>query len=201
MFSHCTYSAASVSSSQVYPSEYAYRRDSVYRSERDSANCRTYPNLVPAARSEDYIHCDGTQLRLADSDFGPRQYTTSEYYVWPAGSRSSQRLLFIFPIRINLTTITLHYYHASGRGLPRLRFWAVPDDFDVWDAPISSYSYVDVAAVPPDREQSGVNSSGQRNVSIHIVINTNKILLIKFSSNFTLAVSEVEFFTCTGKSC
>ena len=34
---------------------------------------------IPAAWSEDYIHCDGTQLRLTDSDFGPGQNTTSDY--------------------------------------------------------------------------------------------------------------------------
>ena len=72
---------------------------------------------------------------------------------------------------------------------------------DVWDAPISSNSFVDVAAVPPDAEQAGVNSSDQRNVSIHIVVNTNKVLLVKFSSSFSFAMSEVEFFNCTGKSC
>ena len=116
--------------------------DSVYRTERDSANCRNYHTW------QDYIHCDSTPLRLTDSDIGTEQYTiaTSDYYVWTAGSVSSQ-LLFIFPTKVNLSTTTLHYYSDSVRGLPRLSFWAVPDDFDVWDAPHTDYSYVDVAAV------------------------------------------------------
>ena len=138
-----------------------------------------------------------TPLRLTDSDYGSEQYTTSDYYVWLPETRRSQ-LLFIFPTRVNLTTITLHYYSDSIRGLPRLRFYAVPDYFDVWDAPHAHYSYVDVAAVP-----TGGESSGQRNVSINynIFVDTYKILLVKFSSSFSFTMSEVEFLTCTGRSC
>ena len=182
----------------MYPSEYAYYRDSVYSTERSSANCRNYPSCHSyLQRTEEYIHCDGTPLRLTDSDYGSEQYTSSEYYVWTAGSRSSQ-LLFIFPTRVNLTTITLHYYHTSVRGLPRLRFWAVPDDFDVWEALASSYNYVGVAAVSPDGELAG-----HRNVSINIEVTTKKVLLYVFSSTYSFALSEVEFFTraCTSKSC
>ena len=181
----------------MYSSEYAYHRDSVYRNERGSANCRNYESgLVITDYSQDYIHCDSTQLRLTDSDLGSEQFTTSDYYVWNAGSRSSQ-LLFIFPTRVNLTTITLHYYSDRVRGLSRLGFWPVPDDFDVWDAPHAGYSYVEVAAVPPGEEPAG-----ERNVGINydIDVNTNKILLVKYSSSFSFAVSEVKFFTCTGKT-
>ena len=188
--------AVPATSYQVYPSEYVYHEDSVYRTERTSSNCRNYPSGLEFSilRSEDYIHCDGTQLRLTDSDIGSEQYTISDYYVWTAGTRS--QLLFIFPTRVNLTTITLHYYSDSGRGLLRLRFWAVPDDFDVWDAPTASYSYVDVAAVPPDE-----TPSGHRNVSISTFFVTKKILMHKFSSSFSFALSEVEFFQqCNGES-
>ena len=94
-------------------------------------NCRRYPR-----RDGDmgivYIHCDGDQLILSDSDRGSNtEYTTTSYYVWPAGG--AEQLLFIFPTRVSLTAITLHYYSDSVRGRPRLRFYAVPDDFDVWD--------------------------------------------------------------------
>ena len=194
MFNLCIYSAASASSCQVYPSEYVYHKNSVYRIERDSANSRNYPS----GPNEDYIHCDGTQLRLTDSDYGSEQYTTSDYYVWLADTRNSQ-LLFIFPTRVNLTTITLYYLGNNVRGLPSLRFWAVPDDFDIWDEPTTHYSYVDVAAVPPDEEPSRL-----RNISINsIQVTTKKVLLNKFSSTYSFALSEVEFFTraCTSKSC
>ena len=139
-------------------------------------------------------------LRLTDSDFGSDQYTISDYFdiVWPAGSGC--QLLFIFPARVNLTTITLHYYSDSSRGLPRLRFWAVPDDFDIWDVPTTytHYSYVYVATVPPGEE-----SPHLRNISINIIkVTTKKVLLVKFSSTYAFAMSEVEFFTraCTSKS-
>ena len=174
----------------MYPSEYAHHNDYAHGTERESVNCRRYPSDLQAhIFTELYIHCDGTQLRLTDSDYGSQQYTTSDYYVWPARSKSSQ-LLFIFPTRVNLTTIILHYYHSIVRGLPRLRFYVVPDDFDVWDSPTTSYSYVEVAAVPPDWEPAG-----HRNVSIYYnpIINTIKILLVKSSSSFSFAVSEVEF--------
>ena len=105
-----------------------------------------------------------------------------------------RQLLFIFPTRVNLTTITLHYYSDGLRGLPRLRFYAVPGDFDVWDAPPGNSRYADIAAVSPGEE-----SAGRRNISISANFNTRKILLVKFGSSYKLAVSEVEFFTCNGR--
>ena len=126
--------------------------------------CTQYPTSLtqPGTSPEDYFHCGGTRLKLTDSNIGSEQYTSIDYYVWPAETRS--QLLFIFPTRVHLTTITLHYYSDSIRGLPRLRFYAVPNDFDVWDAPILTYSHVDVAAVPPDEEPAG-----RRNVSTCMV--------------------------------
>ena len=113
--------------------------------------------------------------------------------MWTAGSGNSQ-LLFIFPTRVNLTTITLHYYvyvySGNNRGLPRLRFYAVPDDFHVWDAPTASHTHVDVTAVPPDEEPAGI-----RNISVGFNIVTMKVLLNKFSSGYSFALNEIEFFS------
>ena len=192
----CTYSAALTTFCQVFPSEYAYDEDSVYRTERRSTNCINYPpGLSHNVYAEHYVHCNGTQLKLTDSYIGSDQYNRGDYYVWPAGTRSSQ-LLFIFPTRVNLTTITLHYYSNSGRGLPRLRFYAVSDDFDVWDAPSSSNSHVDVAAVPPGAEPAGPKSVS---IATDIRFKTNKVLLYKFSSDFKFTLSEVEFTNRYGK--
>ena len=179
----------------MYPSEYAYHKYSVTRSETASADCRNYPSglAFDGWDSYEYIHCDGTQLRLADSDIGPEQYSSSYYYEWSDGSGTSQ-LLFIFPTRVNLTTITLHYYSDSQRGLPRLRFYAAPDDFDVWDAPPGDSRYADIAAVPPGEE-----SAGRRNTCVNVDFNTTRVLMIKTSSPFRLAVSEVEFSVYNGK--
>ena len=188
--------AVVASSCQLYPSEYAYRRDSVTREEIASANCRRYPiipGLAAGDHSIDYIHCDGTQLKLADSNLGSeRPFSSSSHYQWSAGSNG--QLLFIFSNRVSLITITLHYYSDSDQGLPKLSFYAVPDDFDIWDVPTTSNPHADVASVPP-----GGKPTGRRSVSINVNFNTKRILMYKFSSSFQFAVSEVEFFTCNGE--
>ena len=179
----------------MYPSEYAYRNDSVVRIESASANCRSYPagrEAPPGVHTDHYTHCDGNQAKLNDSDIGQEQYHPSDYYVW--NDERDWQLLFIFPTRVSLTTITLHYYSDSVRGRPRLRFYAVPDDFDVWDAPTTTTPHVNVASVPP-----GGEPVGHRSVSINVNFNTQKVLMYKFSNTFQLAVSEVEFFTCSGE--
>ena len=181
----------------MYPSEYAYKDDSVTRVESANANCRRYPVIsgLPAGIfSTDYTCCDGTQLKLADANLGPQQFSSSSHYQWITGSEG--QLLFIFPTRVSLTTITLHYYSDSVRGRPRLRFYAVPDDFDVWDAlTAGSNPYVGVASVPP-----GGEPAGRRSININFDFNTKRVLMYKYSSTFPFAVSEVEFFrTCTSK--
>ncbi len=177
----------SSTSCQVYPSEYAFRDDSVTRSESTSANCRNYPSdHREGAFVGGYIHCDGTHRKLTDSDLGREQYSSSDYYVWSAGK--DEKLLFIFPTGVSLTTITLYYYSDSNRGLPRQIFYAVPDNFDVWDAPTLSYPRVDVASVSPGGEPAGRSS-----VSINVNFNIKKVLMYKYSSIFQFAVSEVVF--------
>ena len=179
----------------MYPSEYAYRHDSVTSSESGSAKCRRYPpgNFQGSIHTDNYIHCDGTQLRLADSNLGQDQYSSSIYYVWSAGW-DGQQLLFIFPTRVSLTTITLHYYSDIVRGLPRLRFYAVPNAFDIWDALGTGTPHVDVATVPP-----GGEPAGRRNISISVNFNTKRVLMYKYSSSYVFAMSEAEFFMCHGK--
>ena len=178
----------------MYLSEYAYRDDSVTRAESASANCRRYPpsSFSGGVHPNDYTHCDGTQLKLTDSNFGREQYRSTDYYVWSAGG--AEQLLFIFPTRVSLTTITLHYYSDSIRGRPRLRFYAVPDDFNVWDALTTGNWYVGIAEVQP-----GGEPTGHRSVRVTIGFNTSKVLMYKYRSNSVFAVSEVEFFASTSK--
>ena len=176
----------------MYPSEYAYRDDSVTRTESASANCRRYPPR-DGDRNILYIHCDGQQLKLSDSDRGSNmEYTATSYYVWSAGSDG--QLLFTFPTRVSLTTITLHYYSDSVRSRPRLRFYAVPDDFNVWDTLTSGTPYASITSL-----QLGGEPVGRRSVSINVNFNTKKVLMYKFSSSFQFAVSEVEFFIVCSK--
>ena len=183
---------ALATSCQVCPSEYAYRDNSVVRAESASANCRRYPVNPNLPGEHHYIHCDGTQLKLIDDNLGQEPHQSSDYYQWNTGSDG--QLLFIFPTRVSLTTITLHYYSDSVRGRPRLRFYAVPDDFDVWDVLTTSDTpYIGIAAVP-----AGGVPAGRRSVSVNANFNTKKVLMYKFSSSFQLAVSEVQFL-CTCK--
>ena len=184
-------SSASTTNCQILPSEYAYHPNTLYHSEHTSANCRNYSpgEAESGIHPEHYIHCDGTQLKLADSDFGSDQYTASDYYQWNAGTRS--QLLFILPTRVNLTNITLHYYSGSGRGLPRLRFYAVPDDFDIWDASSNSYRYKEVAAMTANGKPTGIIKI---NFGVDFKTTTMKVLLYKFTSSYSFALSEVEFF-------
>ena len=163
------------------------------RSESLSALCRSYPHdYFPAGvYPEYYIHCDGTQLKLTDTDFGRQQYRSSDYYVWSAGSY--EQLLFIFSQRVSLTTITLHYYSDSVRGLPRLSFYAVPDNFNIWNSPQTSYPRVEVAEVRPGGEP------GHNSISINATFNTRKILMFEHGRFSVLAVSEVQFFNCKSK--
>ena len=178
----------------MYPSEYAYHQDSIIKFENASANCRNYPpdNLQEGNHPEDFIHCNGTQLKLTDSNFGEQQHRSRDYYEWRA-NRNAWGLLFIFPTRVSLTTIILHYYRDNFRGLSRLRFFAVPDDFNIWNTTTTDTICVDVTAVSPGGKR------GRRNVSISVNFETKKVLMYKYSSDFTLQVSEVQFFNCSCK--
>ena len=81
LFITATYTALATSC-QVYPSEYAFKEDSVGEYESPSANCRLYPDHLQAGvYTEQYTHCDGTQLKLTDSDLGQEHYHVTDYYV------------------------------------------------------------------------------------------------------------------------
>ena len=176
----------------MYPSEYAYHYNSVNRAESASANCRRYPSgLQSGVFTQEYTHRDGIQLKLADSDLGSEQYISGAHYWWSRNARRNEQLLFIFPTRVSLTTITLHYYSDSDRGLPRLRFYAVPDDFDAWDESGTGIPSVDVAAISP-----GGGPAHRNNVSINVNLSIKKVLMYKYISSYLFAVSEVEFFKC-----
>ena len=176
---HLIYFAVLATSCWVKPSEYSYRADSVTRSE-SASNCRSYPDatdLQTGVSTKDYINCSGAQLKLTDSNLGQEKYNDGDYYEWPPESSNSQ-LLFVFPTRVNLTTITLHYYSDSAGGLPRLRFFSVPDDFDVWDALPSTYTYVEVAAMSAHEGLTGHTS-----FKISVSFNTARVLMYNFISS------------------
>ena len=107
----CYFTCLLATSCQVYPSEYAYRDDSITRYESASANCRRYPiipGLPTGIHSKDYIHCDGTQLKLADSDLGSeRPFSSSSHYQWSDGS--GEQLLWSHIPHIQLEVLDYHH--------------------------------------------------------------------------------------------
>ena len=174
-----------------------YHSRFITATERATAMC-TIETVTVAGSPENYKYCysNGTQPRLTDSELGPeKSINYSLYYEW---NRETTQLLFIFSTRVNLTTITLHYYSGSqNNGLPTLMLFAVPDNFYVWNnATFGNHTSVRVTAEPP--ADSG--SRGRRNVSVNVNFNTKKVLMVKERSGFNFAVSEVEFCTrCSGK--
>ena len=72
-----TVSDTTTASCQVYPSEYAYHYNSVSRSENRNADCRRYPvdHDNVGVDEEQYTHCDGRPLQLADDNYGQDQYS------------------------------------------------------------------------------------------------------------------------------
>ena len=199
----CTCHAAYTSSCQVQPTEYAYHKQATGTGggEAATAMCTVYPEGLAndtesdVDLSERYTHCNGTQLRLTDSELGPeKSINYSLYYEWGKGTT---QLLFIFSTRVNLTTITLHYYSGGQYSLPSLTFYAVPDNFYVWNnATFGNYTFVTLTSEP----QADLGSKSRRNVSVNVNFNTKKVLMVKERSGFNFAVSEVESFTrCNGK--
>ena len=137
------------------------------------------------------MYCNGTQLKLSDSDRGSNtEYTATSYYAWNAGR--IDQLLFTFPTRVSLTTITLHYYSDSVRGRPRLRFYAVPENFNVWNT-LTSNPYKGIDSLPQGGEPAGVRNI---TITVNTNFNTTKVLMNKLSSDLQFAASEVEFFIC-----
>ena len=126
------------------------------------------------------------------------EFTATSYYMWNTGNH--EQLLFIFPTTVSLTTITLHYYSDSDRGLPRLTFYTVPDAFGVWNSLQSGILVVGTTdSIPP----GGGEPTGGKNITIESQskFNTTKVVMsmvmskLRSGSDFQFAVSEVEFFT------
>ena len=184
----------------MHPTAYAYLGDSVSRSEEDSANCINYPKIPGESVSSDrYIYCNGTQLRLSDSEVGSQSQCHPSYnYEWSGTDR--RHLLFIFPTRVNLNTFTLRYYRDKQRGLPQLGLYAVPDEFDVWDSTPRDNRLVVISSVLPSEEPEG-SSCINLPVSLLISTATKKVLMVITRSNYIFSVSEVEFYNCTGRQC
>ena len=112
-------------------------------------------------------------------------------------------LVFIFPTRVNLTTITLHYYsdNIRGFGFPCLEFTALQDDYRIAGDRVRQGTTIEAPRpVPPDGESTGPTS-----ISVNHVNRTTKTILMSIIrcnlQPVTFALSEVEFFTCGAFAC
>ena len=111
-------------------------------------------------------------------------------------------LVFTFPTRVNLTTITLHYYsdNIRGFGFPCLEFTALRE-YRVSGGSVYEGTTIEAPRpVPPDGE-----STGPRSISVNHVNRTTKYIRMSIVGcnlqPVTFALSEVEFFTCGAFAC
>ena len=127
---------------------------------------------------------------LTDSNAGGNTSNTQDYLVWNSTNRFS-RLLFTFPTKIVLRTITLYYFVGRGSATanPRLEFLAVPDDFTLGGTTPDSTSLLSATL-------SEAGSSA--NVSLCPTM-MSKLLVTKNNEDYRFGLSEVEFFTDYGE--
>ena len=113
------------------------------------------------------------------------------------GVRKESYCSYSQPCRVTLTSITLHYYSDSQRGLPPLALFAVPDYFEPWGPIHESSKHVDIDAVPPGK-RLGI----RRYVNLTVDFNsTTKVLMITDNDIFyEFSLCEVEFRECKNAS-
>lgn len=153
----------------------------------------------------DYTRCTNLS-RLTDSELGPEELTAndSRVYRWEIGENL---VLFTYnaPPKL-ISAVTVYYYRNNDDiiGLPKIRFCAVPENSEVWNAsdPLNN-DCRSQNEIRPDSDVACSNPPCRENVTIAFNYVTNNVLLeIAESKNFQLVVSEVQFFTAvnvTGK--
>ncbi len=146
---------------------------------------------VDTASDSQYVSCEGlTRITNADKSLPSfTQDSLNSVYIWPS---QEDKVLFTFSEQKQIDSLAIHYYsNFDNQGLPKLRFYAVPEDFEVQDEVKSSYPMSIIDEVRPRREQEGL-----RNKSRTVAFQTSKILMTKSDTkNYQFYLSEVEFFT------
>ena len=156
----------------------------------DNCNTLSSPDLGTAEGTE-YVHCQHP-TRITDSEKSQPIFTQDTYnsvYIWPS---KSDQVLFTFSSWKVIDSITIHYFsNEDNQGFPKIRFFAVPEDFEVSDTPDSSNPTRVIDSVSPGNENTGL-----RNKTRNVPFNTTKILMTKgYTKNYQFYVSEIEFFT------
>ena len=147
---------------------------------------------MPSVDPTQYVHCN-QPTTITDSNTDPPTY------IW---GEASGKLLFIFSTEIIFENITIYYIsNTTDQGRPKLRFHAVPDNFQVWDTPNSHQSEV-FDEIIPGGEEVGVRKVPNSNDGI-MTFNTSRVLIEKLveTKTYDFFISEVEFnrFCTPGK--
>ena len=156
------------------------------------SQCTPLGNLAVDTPSDaNYVSCEGP-TRITDSQKSLPVFTQDSpdsVYIW--GSQKD-KVLFTFSDQKDIHSLALHYFsNSDNQALPKLRFYAVPEDFEVQDEVRGSYPMTIIDEVRPGREQEGL-----RNKSKTVDFHTSKILMTKsYTKNYQFYLSEVEFFT------
>ena len=140
-----------------------------------------------------YMHCSNTVL--TDGYRGPANFNegdTRPYYIWDKPQK--QRLLFTFPRTISLTSIILYYYHSINYALPKVRFFPIGDDFQIWDQVPNDVLSTTIGPVGSSQYM------GKASIAVNLTASISKLLmLVEMHKSYGLALSEIEF--CINGKC
>lgn len=172
-----------------------------------SANCRQYcsnnniPSHPPALDITSYTLCDGSPLKLSDSQIGSsNDYMTDQdqYYC----SSGSLEILFVLSEKVQLSHIRLHIYNnwnepINGyyRSLAPTVFSLMNDDYEIWEPQFSGVHVYGPHSIVNDY------ITGPRNITVSALreIKTRKVVLTTLTaqhSSYQFCISEIEFYTC-----
>ena len=169
-------------SCQIYPTSYDYQDAT---SQNNSENC----NLHDDDTNAQYMDCT-TPALLTDGQYGPDNYSSTEYYYIAQGG--SHQILFTFPDIPTVKDIKLYYYSnvTGNKSLPRVSVYIVNDDFNVWDSPTKSW----IVDVDPSNSESSTAGLKQERITVNIA--SRKWLLRFYQLEHQFYLSEVAFFSC-----
>ncbi len=153
--------------------------------------CTPLGDVDTSSVNSQYVSCEGP-TRITDSENSILAFTHETHdsvYIW--GSEED-RVLFTFSTEKSFNSLAIHYFsNSDNQGLPKLKFYAVPDDFEVQDALKNEYLMAIIDEVRPGRENEGLC-----NKSKAVNFQSSKILMTKgYTKTYQFYVSEVEFFT------
>ena len=170
---------------QVFPGTISYQSSNFDHTVTDS--CTPYPSNTSAPQGinpTEYVRCNHPTT-ITDDNTGP------PFYIW---GEAPGHLLLEFPTPTNFSSIMIYYQYNATYALAKLRIYAVPDSFSVWDLPDNSYESRGFDEVRP-----GVGVDGLRELPDPAVppiqFVTSKVLIDKLedTKTFLFAFSEVAF--------